>query len=255
MTGTLLNAHQDMLDVKNIRTEEELARIVQADLDKIVWAVSELKNMTAPQLLTEFFGEDEIFLPGVGNRALNHIGFEICEPLDLLLYDFGRRFGNPRTKIWKMLRFPASPQFQERAGAYVEIMRIWLKINACELMLELFDMHRPIDVSVLAPPSGGVLDSHDLSGPADRRFPASLLAHDEIWHYAVYVDRTEYVSELHECLRSLARENSGYVLPFPTIVHNRHDGSFYTKIINSEKRLELEFVTETGSESAIRSVL
>lgn len=250
MIKKLLNTHQDLLDIKNIRTEIDLAQIIQFDLEKIIWAIYELQNRTTSNLLTDIFEKNRKILPQLSekgyNDSIHHIGFEIYEPFDLALSIFEQKFDDIRTKICNIDRFPASLEFQKRANAYVEIMRIELEINKQELLLELFDFHRPVDLPRLGTRlSNDIPDFENLSMTNKVSVESSdLMADDKIWHYAVHIDHTEQVSELHEYFKTLAQNNSTYILPFSTIVHNKNDGSFYTKIINCEKKLELECVTE-----------
>ena len=167
-------------------------------------------------------------------------------------------------RVRDVLRFPASPSFQKRVGAYAEIMRIWLQVNERVLMLELFDIHRPAD-AVLA---GGApklthrnfqgLFRSDDAAPGHRQRLTRLVAEDEIWHYAFYVKRPVDVMELHAEWKALAAHNSNYVLPYAAPVHNQHDGSFHTKIIHRARpgvhRRELEFVTQCAPTQVAGSI-
>lgn len=229
----LLSLHEETLAVKNIKTRQELIKIMRLDYEKIVYSLSELIEKETPLLIKNFFSENEELVPEIlvqlNGRNLYHIGFEINEPLDLVLYGFKHRIKNlsqrlgAEIKILRILFFPASQAFQNRVKAYADIMRIWLQVDNRELMLELFDIHHPVHQ---------VLTEH--------RHCIDLK--DSIWHYAFYVDSADKVRILHNNFKRLAEKSNAYHMPFESIIINRHDGSFLTKIINIKKNIEVEFV-------------
>jgi hypothetical protein len=260
----LLATHTLLLDRKNIRRKRELIQVIKVDLDKLAHALLEVKENHSATVLAEFFGEVPVDQSAIAARLaedrIYHVGFEIHEPLDLVLYGIEHWIREARhtlgasMRVRHFLRFPASPAFQKRVDAYTEIMRIWLDVNDRTLMLELFDIHRPVDSDLAA---GALpvkhrnfqgLFSDPVPGHTERM--ERLFGDDDIWHYALHVRRPADVTELHAELEALARRDSLYFLPYAAPVHNPHDGSFHTKVVHrasgSAGRMELEFVTHAG---------
>ena len=245
----LLSLYKEPLKVKNIHTKKNLIKIMRIDFEKIVYALLETINKSGFQVLNDFFDDDmetaDILTKSEG-KQIYHIGFEVNEPISLFLYGlnywfkkFNQTFGE-NMKVIKFIRFPASQAFQDRVKANVEIMRIWIQVRNHEIMLELFDIHHII--------------KHDMEVRASHADPdekASLFTQDSIWHYALYVDHAAKVRKLHDDFIELTQKKHSYKLPFATIVNNKHDGSFYTKIINQKKSMELEFVTEINSSMTV----
>jgi hypothetical protein len=261
----LLATHTELLGRKNIRRKRELIQVIKVDLDKLAHALLEVKENRPDPVLAEFFGTAAVDLPAISARLaeerIYHVGFEIHEPLDLVLYGIEHWIREARhtlgasMRVKEFLRFPASPAFQKRVGAYTEIMRIWLEVNDRTLMLELFDIHRPVDEELA---SGALpvkhrnfqgLFSDPVPGHADRM--ARLFGDDEIWHYALHVRTPGDVNELHAELQILAGRDGSYFLPYTAPVHNPHDGSYHTKVVHragdGAGRMEVEFVTHFGS--------
>jgi hypothetical protein len=259
----LLTTHTELLGQKNIRRKRELIQVIKVDLDKLAHALLEVKENRPQPVLAEFFAAAPVDLAAIVARLaedrIYHVGFEIHEPLDLVLYGIEHWIGEARhalganMRVKDLLRFPASPAFQKRVSAYTEIMRIWLEVNDRSLMLELFDIRRPVGEDLAA---GSLPVKHRnfqglFSDPVpghDERM-ARLFGDDEIWHYALHVRRPADVTELHAELQALAAGDSTYFLPYAAPVHNPHDGSFHTKVVHrsSGERRELEFVTHFGS--------
>jgi len=262
MCEGLLLTHTELLERKHIRRKRELIQVIKLDLDKLAHALLEVKENLPEPVLQEFFADAPVDLPSILARLaesrIYHVGFEIHEPLDLVLFGIDHWIEEARhslgasIRVKDVLRFPASPAFQKRVGAYTEIMRIWLQVNDRTLMLELFDIHRPIDAGL----SSGALPvkhrnfqglfSDPAPGHAERM--ARLFGDDEIWHYALHVRGTADVNELQAELQQLAGRDSRYFLPYAAPVQNLHDGSFHTKIVHrraepGKNRMELEFVT------------
>jgi hypothetical protein len=268
LSADLLCSHGESLASKNIRTRYQLVQAIELDLDKLTHALVEVKENHAERLLPRLAGESAMRAEDIAGRLsdqrLYHVGFEIHEPLDLVLYgiDHWVRQSNQASgatmRVRNFLRFPASPALQKRVGAYTEIMRIWLEVRDRVLMLELFDIHRPVDVHLGSAPKpthrnfDGLFQDGDANDHEARL--ASLFAADSIWHYAFSVRRPQDVIELHSELQNLVAEDSRYTLPYSAPVHNPHDNSFHTKIIKDgddpAQRLEFEFVTNFGAPAA-----
>lgn len=262
----LLKAHAPALQTKQVTDEQALRAIICIDFERILHALVEVKQTSAHEIVREFFTEHAGSIPTaiehVAVPGLYHVGFEIYEPMDLVLQGFeywiarlNQRLGM-RVEVSNFLRFPASQAFQQRVNAYVEIMRIWVRVDGQTLMLELFDIHHPVvaalpvqdDPLYLYHVQPEALLRHGQVSPRHRQAMNYLYQNDSIWHYAVYVKSRQQVLQLHEYFQSLVRHAPEYRLPFSAIVQNQHDGSFYTKLINTQRKLEIEFVTHQPSE-------
>ncbi|MGH8475382.1 MAG: hypothetical protein ACRER2_06360, partial [Methylococcales bacterium] len=105
-------AHQVALRIKDIHDERALRRILCCDFEKVLHALVDVQSVDTEQLLREVFFPDQpgvaqSVLSGITSRRLNHVGFEIFEPLDMVLQgidywienlnrDLGQRITNKR---------------------------------------------------------------------------------------------------------------------------------------------------------------
>ena len=263
LSDELFSSHGELLGSKNILSKRQLIQAIKLDLDKLAHALFEVKGNGAPAVLESIFGGSALAPAAVAERLADqeiyHVGFEIHEPMSLVLHgihhwiEHSRKAIEAEMKVLTFLRFPASEAFQKRVNAETEIMRIWLQVNGRTLMLELFDIHRPAD-SILdaAPPlthrnlHGLVEEDQQAAGGHPERL-ARLFSNDDIWHYALYANRPADVIDLHEKFQALAALDSKFVLAYQAPVHNPYDDSFHTKIIhrpNQGGRIELEIVTK-----------
>lgn len=260
----LLRAHGEPLQRKNVHSKHDLIQVIKLDLDKLTHGLVELQDTAAADVLQDFFSDSAMDVADVDRRLqqpyINHVGFEIYEPLDLTVFGIQRWIELSRAtlganiKIQTSLRFPASAAFQQRVGAYTEILRIGLRVNDRMLMLELFDISRPLDEVLLAGRHNPThrnfhgLFSDEHAPPGHRQRLAQLFASDRIWHYAFHVRHPTDVVALHAQLLALAASNAGFSVPYEQPIHNRHDRSFHTKVISHatqmRARMEIEFVTE-----------
>ena len=256
----MLHTWREPLAVKNIHTQHDLLEIIKVDFEKIIHALLEAYSRPVQQIAADFFaGQPDILeemLPIVEGKYPYHLGFEVHEPLDLVVLGFEAWFAKARQslginiQVSKMLRFPASQAFQSRVGAYTEIMRIWIQMNQRKIMLELFDIHHPLRFSL--PATHRVTNHRVLNGlnlqrgflPGHHHTMRQLFHDDPIWHYAIYVDSPEQVRALHKRFQELAAQHSQYRQACQNPIENLHDGSFHTKITYQTSRLELEFVTQ-----------
>ena len=232
--NALLTSYQIPLKQKKIHSIEALVQLIQIDIEKISHALQELEQRTVPSLLTEFLQTSpeclDTVLSKLSAQRLYHIGLESNLPLELALYLFKYPISNLNTQLAKKfeisrsLTFPASHAFQQRVQAYTEIMRIWLHQDHNRPMLELFDIHRPIDLKHLS-------HQHQKN------------IKDNIWHYAIYVSEEGAVEDLHHYFSELSQRYPQYKMPFTHVIHNQNDRSVLTKIINRAQNLEIEFVT------------
>ncbi len=260
---TLLKSNRELLQQKNSANPASLLELIKSDYEKVLLALTEVKGRSVPALLQRFFeGHDgllQLLLPTVNLQKLFHVGLEIYEPMDLVVEGFehwSRRFEQllgVDIQVVRLLRFPASAAFQKRVKASAEIMRIWMGVEGQELMLELFDIHRP----VLQLPSRvpGQFSVSDLRArlvapglaPDHDQILQRHFGGDAIWHYAIAVHERQAVTKLQAAFEQLAGQNSTFRLAYPACVYNPHDGSYHTKIIHQHQRLELEFVNHATS--------
>ena len=258
----LLHSHRDVLRRKNIVRKQDLIQTIKLDLDKLTHALYEVRENSAASVLQTFFSgalvDTESVVGKLTDGNIYHVGYEVHEPLDLVLYGIDHWIENSRRnlgaemRVSNYLRFPASEAFQRRVGACTEIMRIWLEVNGRELMLELFDIERPVNHHLAGAPKAAHRNFHGLfrqdhrASGHDQRI-LDLFAADEIWHYALHVKHSEDVWRFHNEWRELASRDPDFFVPYAEPVHNHHDCSFHTKVIrnagNTEGRMELEFVT------------
>ena len=219
LSDDLLSSHRDLLGRKNIRSKGQLLQLIKIDLDKLTHALVEVKENRAPAVLQRFFEKSSVNWTDIrghlADQRIYHVGFEIHEPIDLVLYGINhwieqsKRTLGVNMRVRDHLRFPASAAFQQRVGAYTEILRIWLEADESILMLELFDIHRPADSAIQSAPRPthrnfhGLFRDSEAAAGHDGRLNR-LFATDPIWHYALYVKGPADVVELHSQLQSAA---------------------------------------------------
>jgi len=227
------------LTYKDISDPALLKTVRECDLSRMHYALTQLLTFDVDQALQRFFGQDFGNLPGFmqnnGPHRLNHLGMETYTPLDLWLdqadhwmAELSQRINHPVTLL-RTTRFPSSQALQNRVGAGVEILCVWLQINQETLMMELFDIARPVPEAIRY---------HNLAAP-------DSFNHDLIWHYAIDLESTSRVDEIHERFIELTLGLSDYRLAYTKPVVNRHDNSYHTKIIHQTLGMELEFATHT----------
>jgi|GEM_PF-512913 len=239
---TLLNLHPALLRTKQIDDEKILSEVLNLDFEKVRHALIEAQSTSVDQVLSHFFSSDSIpdFLANK-NYQLSHVGFEIGEPLDIVVKNLPHWleklsviFETPVT-LKKELRFSASSAFQQRVNAAVEILCLWLQVGEQLLMLELFDIAHPIAY---------LLPSGNKEEPITQRSVMDyLFQNDNIWHYSISVGNKEVVQQLHDAFNLLTAQQPQYKLAYSAPIQNQFDGSFHTKLINLTRHLELEFVT------------
>lgn len=267
----MMHTRRDLLERKGICSKQELLRMFKLDMVHILNALWEVHDGSAELVTHEFFGEAPALIPVV-NGALQHnfiyhLGFECYEPLDLLLYGFEHWMKRTREQssldihVSGYQRFTASNAFEHRVGATTEILRIWVKLGERELMLELFDIHRPHSANELLrtgmPVNRAPADSPVRRGmeQVPRIRTALSLSQDPVWHYALYAQSAERVHSLHSHFQQLVAESPHYRLAYQSPVENAGDGSVHTKLLNVTRRLELEIVNQhaPGMDPILRS--
>lgn len=258
----LLKRHHYACVKKGIDSQAALLQVVRLDLVKAFFVLYEIYRRTAVDVIQEFFAEQPEIVPQVlpylDQTQLHHLGFEVHEPHDLILSGFYRWL--PRFSRWLdlplqvkgSLRFPSSTAFQERVGAYTEMMQIWVGLAERELLIEMFDIFRP-----RANPWYSFKQTlHFNTWPAwCRAFQAgehqvrlaSLLAGDEIWHYGIHLIDPAAVESLHNRLIQFTDQHQAFRLAYEQPVYNPRDTSLHTKIRNEKAGMEIEFLTQNLS--------
>lgn len=245
---SLLSKYRDKLQTKAIFDEKTFTQTAEFDFQKALHALIELQSVNVDEILRSFFSETTtpVLLAGNGHYGLNHIGFECCHPLDVILETLPmwlKKFSSTLEKpvtLAKSLRFCASHAFQQRVGANVEILCLWFQIEDKLFMLELFDIARPITNLLIT-------NSENQRFVSQSEAMEYLFSGDNIWHYSINVGTQEQVEALHHELQTLCEQNISYKLAYSAPIQNQYDGSFHTKLINLKCHLELEFAKMLGT--------
>jgi len=257
LIADLMQTYRQALAVKHIHDERVFRKVLCCDYEKILHALVELKSVNLPDLLnTTFFPTSPSITQALLTKAkflhLNHIGFEVLEPLDLILQgiDYWVEHLNKNlgfaVNVQKYLRFPASQNFQNRVNAYTEIMCIWLQIEEQNFMLEFFDIARshatllPNKTDMIYHISPERLLTHHSQSRHHEEAMKSLFGNDSIWHYSMSLQERDAVNELHQQLASFSLTHTDYKMAYANPIENIHDGTYHTKIINIPLKLELE---------------
>jgi hypothetical protein len=242
--------HRSSLENKKLHNPSILNRTLHHDLGRMVYALHQVQNFNVNQALDQFFGPDFGKLPTFfrekTNHKLNHMGLEIYVPLDLWLsmldvWQSKLSLSTGSTiEVVRTARFPSSKALQTRVGAPVEICCVWFQLARQKLMIELFDIGRPVPAHLR---TNGL---HDEVCPGHNQADEWIIdsfRDDLIWHYAIDVENTDRVNEIHDTFITLTAAHSQYRLAYFQPVTNRHDGSHHTKIIHEALGMELEFAT------------
>ena len=134
---------------------------------------------------------------------VNHLGFQIREPLDMWLEGLRRWAPRVDVAVVGTKRFTSSATFQTRVGAFAEMAQIWLDIAGQVVELELFDIHHTVQ------PAPGLFD-RVRAGRTTRQLIAevgsdellALIDDDDIWHYGIRVasgDRRDATARAIPC--------------------------------------------------------
>jgi acyl-CoA synthetase (AMP-forming)/AMP-acid ligase II len=244
---TLLNLHTDSLKTKQITDEKVLSEVLSVDFEKVRHALIEIKSTSVNQVFSHFFSDSIPDFLAHKNYSLSHVGFEIGEPLDIVMKNLPHwleklsAIFETTVTLKRELRFSASAAFQQRVNAAVEILCLWLQVGEKLMMLELFDIAHPI--ANLLPTGENVLLNSNDEAKTQRIAMDYLFENDNIWHYSISVGNKEVVQQLHDAFNTLTAQESQYKLAYAAPIQNQYDGSFHTKLINLTRRLELEFVT------------
>lgn len=249
----LLTIHAGALAAKQINSGDDLLTALCCDFEKVLHALLEMQSVNVDQVLEDFFSDHPESVPdilsNITDHELNHVGFEICEPLDIVeavlenwLTQLSLVLGKSVT-LKRELRFPASDAFRQRVGAVTDILCLWLTVDEQVVMLELFDIAHSV-TAVLPSGDNPLMRVQTQTDLMRHRLAMNYLFHnDKIWHYSINVATRTIVLQLHEVFAALMIEQKHYKLAYPAPIQNQYDQSFHTKIINSIRGLELEFVT------------
>jgi len=255
----LLERHRYALEKKAIDSTSSLLQAARLDLVKAYFVLAEIHNRTAADVVREFFADQpgivpEI-LPKLDQPHLHHLGFEVHEPHDLVLpgfyhwtKQFGRWLGIP-IRINGTLRFPSSTNFQERVGAYTEMMQLWIEVDGRELLIEMFDIYRPRPTTWLPVKQALNFSTWPTwyrafdSDQTQVGLPP-LFTNDKIWHYGIHVFDAAGVEALNDTLTAFIADKRQYRLSYQRPVLNPRDTSLHIKIINQAQGLEIEFLTQ-----------
>lgn len=243
-----LKIYESLLKAKNIESERGLADVLYFDFQKVLHALIDVQSVNTEKILSDFFLDSAYAIPpilaDISDHKLSHVGFEIYEPLDLVMENLPNWLAElslilkKTVTLKRKLRFSASAAFQQRVNAKVEILCLWLQVDERLLMLELFDIARSI-LNVL-PPS---CEDQEQKLNEHRWAMNYLFQNDSIWHYSISVGKEEVVQQLHDEFKSLVSKQPNYKLAYPAPIQNKYDRSFHTKLINLTHHIELEFVT------------
>ncbi len=249
----ICQTYTSQLARKNITTASILNRVLQHDLGRMNYALSQVQTFDVNQALHQFFGLDieklPTFIREKKHHKLNHMGLEIYTPLDIWLSmvetwqdKLSQVTGKP-VNVIRTTRFPSSQALQTRVGAPVEILCVWFQLDKKKLMVELFDIGRPMPAPIRNEGLYTISQSYDNADMPSQLWIINSFKDDLIWHYAIDVENTDRVDEIHNTFVALAASQPEYKLAYFQPVTNRHDGSYHTKIIHTELGMELEFAT------------
>ena len=182
----------------------------------------------------------------VDEDMVNHLGFQIREPMDMWLEGLIRWAPRLDVAVVGTKRFTSSATFQARVGAFAEMAQIWLDMGGQVVELELFDIHRA------SQPDPRLFD-RVRAGRNTRQFIAecrteelvALIDDDDIWHYGIRVASGVDVTRLHEQFQVLTAADPNYRLRSDDVVSNRWHGSMHTKLANRDAGVEIEFLSYT----------
>jgi hypothetical protein len=225
--------HSYVLARKGITDDHTLRAAIRHDrVVALAVARTLLAGLNTRALLREFFLDRADVLDDVVAVAdedlVNHIGFQVREPLDIFLEGVARWAPRLDLDVVGAKRFTASEAFREQVGAFAEMAQIWLRRDDLTVELELFDVHRPNPRGTAARQPDGL---------------RSLLADDDIWHYGVRITNEAAVEALHERFLLVTRDDARFRLRRDQPIANPWHGSIHTKLINVELELEVEFLT------------
>jgi hypothetical protein len=240
--------HAHVLDRKGCRTDDDVLDAIAFDRVVAIAAMRDVRVRRPDALLDHFFAGHAAHRAEVGAAVdediVNHLGFQIREPMDMWLEGLMRWAPRLDVAVVGTKRFTSSGAFQARVGAFAEMAQIWLVMGGQVVELELFDIHRACQ------PDPRLFD-RVRAGRNTRRLIAecrtdelvALVADDDIWHYGIRVASGVDVTRLHERFRGLTAADPKYRLRADDVVSNRWHGSMHTKLANRDAGVEIEFLS------------
>ena len=240
--------HAYVLDRKGCRTDDNVLDAIAFDRVVAIAAARDLCVRRPDALLDHFFAGHAAHRAEVAavvdEDRVNHLGFQIREPLDLWFEGLTRWAPRLEVTVVGTKRFTSSATFQERVGAFAEMAQVWLDVGGQVVELELFDIHR-------ASQHDPQLFDRVRAGRSTRQLIAecrtdeliALVADDDIWHYGIHVASDGDVERLHRRFQVLAAADRNYRLRSDDVVSNRWHGSVHTKLINRDAGVEIEFLS------------
>jgi hypothetical protein len=241
--------HAHVLGCKAVADPAALRAAIQHDrVVALAAARTLLSGLTTRVLLLDFFADhrdlhDDI-VAVADERLVNHIGFQIREPLDVWLEGLAQWVPRLELEVVGVKRFTASSAFRVQVGAFAEMAQIWIRQDVMTVELELFDIHRPNPARTgQLGHLGSINDTRALLAAALPDVLRSVVADDEIWHYGVRITTADAVEQLHERFRLLVRQDQRFRLRSERTIANAWHGSVHTKLINLELDTEIEFLT------------
>lgn len=240
--------HSYVLECKGVGSEVKLRGAINHDRIVASSSASTLfGGLTSRSVVGDLFADqlamrDEV-ISVVDEGAVNHLGFQIHEPLDVWLEGLALWAPRLECEVVGVKRFTASEAFRSRVGCFVEMAQVWLRRDDVVIELELFDVHRPNptipSLEGVTPNDGTWKSLSDASADVLR----SALEGDDIWHYGVRITNETAVEHLHERFLALVDRDGRFRLRTEQTVANRWHGSVHTKLTNLELDTEIEFLT------------
>ena len=240
--------HAYVLDCKGGRTDIDVLDAVAFDRVVAIAGARHLRSLRPDELLDRFFDGHASLRSEVDavvdEDRVNHLGFQIREPLDMWLE--GLTHWAPRLDVTVVgtKRFTASATFQARVGAFTEMAQVWLDMDGQAVELELFDIHQPVrgDPAVVDRVRAG-RDTRRLIAECGSAELLTLVNDDDIWHYGIRIASGRDVMRLHERFQVLAGADPKYRLSVADVVSNRWHGSMHTKLTDRDADIEIEFLS------------
>ena len=240
--------HTYVLDRKGCRTDDDVRAAIAFDRAVAIAAARDLCVRRPDEMLDHFFDGHTGLRADVDAVAdeeiVNHLGFQIREPMDVWLEGLCRWAPRLDIAVVGTKRFTSSAAFQARVGAFAEMAQIWLDMNGQVVELELFDIHHAIRVDpALFERVRSGRNTRQLLEECSTDELLALVSDDDIWHYGIRVASGADVERLHSKFQVLTDIDPNYRLRSDEVVSNRWHGSMHTKLANRDAGLEIEFLS------------